>query len=208
MSGKSTRPESSYALGGARRGLNRAACAATVIAALLVAAAGTAAEPDATGDKEIIARVITDSIAWALTKDRPLQESTMAHDPDLFYYWVDSKSTIIGWDRHEALFELFMDPRFKATHTEVRNLRVTLSRSGDVAWYSAMLDDLGEWDGRPVGARDIRWTGVLEKREDRWVIVQMHASLASDTVREQALEQAHHGEAEDAAPAEESRDSG
>jgi ketosteroid isomerase-like protein len=69
--------------------------------------------------------------------------------------------------------------------TEIRDLRIHVSRSGDVAWYSAMLDDLGEWDGKPVGARDIRWTGVLEKRDGRWVIVQMHGSVASDRVQAQ-----------------------
>jgi hypothetical protein len=41
---------------------------------------------------------------------------------------------------------------------------------------------VGEWDSKPTGARDIRWTGVLEKRDGRWVIVQMHGSVARDTV--------------------------
>ncbi len=49
-----------------------------------------------------------------------------------------------------------------------------------VAWFSAMPDDLGEWEGKPIGARDIRWTGVLEKRGRKWVFVQMHGSQAAD----------------------------
>ena len=37
----------------------------------------------------------------------------------------------------------------------------------------------------PLGtAADLRCTGVLEERDDKWVIVQMHASLAADEVRE------------------------
>jgi len=59
----------------------------------------------------------------------------------------------------------------------------------DVAWYSATLDDLGEWDGKALGDKDIRWTGVLEKREGKWMIVQMHASLAADKVLEQAKQE-------------------
>jgi ketosteroid isomerase-like protein len=137
-------------------------------------------------EKEAIAKVIRDSIAWALTKNRELQESTMAKDENLFYFWTHSNSSILGWDEHVKLFKIWMDPRFKATHTEVRDLRINLSRSGDVAWYSAMLDDLGEWDGKALGDKDIRWTGVLEKRDGKWVIVQMHASLAADKVLEQA----------------------
>ena len=79
-----------------------------------------------------------------------------------------------------------MDPRWKATLTEIRDLRVDLSQSGNVAWYSAMLDDLSEWNGKPTGARDIRWTGVLEKRHGKWVVVPMHGSVATDKVSEQA----------------------
>jgi ketosteroid isomerase-like protein len=104
----------------------------------------------------------------------------MAHDEDLFVLWTDSKSAVTGWNHYVKLFDKWMDPRFKATVTEVRDLSIHLSRSGDVAWYSATLDDLGEWDGKPVGARDIRWTGVLEKRRGRWVVVQMHGSVATD----------------------------
>jgi hypothetical protein len=55
-----------------------------------------------------------------------------------------------------------------------------------VAWYSARLDDHGEWDGRKTGWDDARWTGVLEKRAGKWVIAQMHFSLASDVVAAQA----------------------
>jgi len=61
-----------------------------------------------------------------------------------------------------------------------------VSRSGDVAWYSCLLDDHGEWDGKRTGWEDARWTGVLEKRGGRWVIAQMHFSLASDQVEAEA----------------------
>ena len=137
-------------------------------------------------DKVVIEKVINDTICWALTKDRALQESTMAHDPDLFYFWTHWNSTVIGWDQHAKLFDFFMDPRFKVTLTEIRDLRINISRSGDVAWYSAILDDLGEWDGKPIGSKDIRWTGVLEKRDGKWIIIQMHASLAVDKVLAEA----------------------
>jgi len=140
----------------------------------------TPSGPDA--ERTVIGRVIRDAICWALTKDRPLQESTMAHDEDLAIFWTDSDTTIFGWNQYMKLFDIWMDPRFKATTTEIRDLRLNVSRSGDVAWFTATLDDLSEWDGEPRGARDIRWTGVLEKRGGKWVFVQMHGSLAADRV--------------------------
>jgi ketosteroid isomerase-like protein len=156
----------------------------SLLAAALATGGGSAGEPVPArqGEEAEVARVVHDSIRWALTKDRELQESTMAHDDDLFIVWIDEGSMVSGWDEYVKLFDTWMDPRFKATVTEVKDLRVHVSRAGNVAWYSAMLDDLGEWDGKPRGARNIRWTGVLEKRAGRWVTVQMHGSVARDRV--------------------------
>jgi ketosteroid isomerase-like protein len=150
---------------------------AGVPALVISGAAGAVPGKDTEAEKAAISRVISDSIRWALNKDRVLQESTMAHDEDLFVVWTGPQPAVHGWNRYVKLFDTWMDPRFKATVTEIRDLRIHLSRSGDVAWYSATLDDLGEWDGKPVGDRDIRWTGVLEKRGGKWVIVQMHGSV-------------------------------
>ncbi len=136
-------------------------------------------------EKPTIAKVVRDSIMWALTKDVAMQQDTMAHDEDFFIIWTGSTHITSGWKEHEKSFETWLDPKFKAVRTEVRDLQIHLSRSGDVAWYSATLDDVVSWDGK-VGrfGEGLRWTGVLEKRDGRWVIVQMHASLAVDKVRE------------------------
>jgi len=151
------------------------------IAILLVATLSPAnAQPGRKSERAVVEKTIRDSIGWALTKDRPLLEGIIAHDADLFIFHPDSKSTVVGWDAFARNFSTWMDPRFKATSFDVRDLRVTFSRSGDVSWFSAVLDDMGEWDGKPVGWKDTRWTGVLEKRAGKWVIVQMHFSFASD----------------------------
>lgn len=148
---------------------------------LAVCCVSTAAtRPTPTDEKTVIEKTIRDSICWALTKDRPLAESTLAHDENLFYFWIKSAYTVMGWKQHVKTFDTFMDPRFKAIRTDVRDLHIYLSPSGDVAWYDATLDDVSEWDGRRGGAENINWTGVLEKREGKWVIVHMHASLSSD----------------------------
>ena len=136
-------------------------------------------------DRATIERIIWDSIGWALTKDRPLLESLLAHDADLFMFQPTSDATIVGWDRFAEQFDFWMDPRFKATHMDIRELRVHISRSGEVAWFSAILDDCGEFEGQPGCWKDTRWTGVLEKHEGRWVVMQMHFSFAADKVREQ-----------------------
>ena len=139
-----------------------------------------AAETAAGTDTAAIEQAIHASIGWALTKDRALLESVLSHDPSFFIFHPDSKTTVVGWEPMAKLFVFWMDPRFKATRYEIRDLRINLSRSGDVSWFSAILDDCGEWDGKPSCWNDTRWTGVLEKRDGAWVIVQMHFSFAKD----------------------------
>lgn len=132
-------------------------------------------------EREIVARVIRANIGWAMTKDRPLLESTMAQDERLFIFNPDSRS-IVGWEKFAKNFEFWMDPRFKATGFDIRDLRIDFSPLGDAAWWSCTLDDLYEWGGKAGAWKDTRWTGVLEKREGKWRIVQMHFSFAADKV--------------------------
>ena len=69
---------------------------------------------------------------------------------------------------------------FKAEVDEIKDLTINLSRSGDVAWFYCILNDINEWQGQPANWENTRWTGVLEKRDGRWVIMQQHFSFASE----------------------------
>jgi len=73
-----------------------------------------------------------------------------------------------------------MEPRNRAKGFDIRNLRIVVSKTGEVAWFSAMVDDEGEFNGEPWGAKDIRFTGVLEKRGGSWKIYQQHISEANE----------------------------
>jgi len=136
-----------------------------------------------------IQRVVHGSIGWAENKDVDFLFSLLAHDPEFFIFHPSADGTIIGWEAFETLTEqFFMNEDFRATGFEVRDLRINISDSGNVAWFSAILDDFGEWQGVPTAWIDTRWTGVLEKREGNWVIVQMHFSFAADAAEEDDAE--------------------
>jgi ketosteroid isomerase-like protein len=132
-------------------------------------------------EKAEISKVIHNSIGWAATKDKELLFRCFAQDPELFWYSPRDDGTIHGYKAFVEMTEgFFMKDDFKAVGYEIKNLQISLSSSGDVAWYHARLDDHNEWKGQPANWEDVRWTGVLEKRDGRWVIVQMHFSDASD----------------------------
>jgi len=130
-----------------------------------------------------INRILHDAFGWALTKDQALFESIFAKDEDFFTFYPDSKSTVRGWSQFEKYLNGWMDPRNVAKGFEIRDLRIVVSRKGDTAWFSAIVDDEGEFDGKPWGAKNVRWTGVLEKRSGSWRICQQHMSDANDRRR-------------------------
>jgi hypothetical protein len=132
--------------------------------------------------KAEIEKVIDASIGWAMTKNIDLLYSSVAQDSSFFIYHPDSKSTIIGFEAFTKLSPFWMSPDFKSNHYKIWDLRINLSQSGDVGWYSCMLEDCSEFKGEPGCWEDTRWTGVLEKRDGKWVIVQMHFSFAADKV--------------------------
>lgn len=144
---------------------------------------------DVAAEKAAVEQAINTSIKWCLPdKDREKLYAYVARDSSFFMFQTDSKSTIIGFDHFQRFCEaVFFDPRFKATGSEIKDLRISLSKGGDIAWFSCLLDDFGEWDGQPVGWINARWTGVLEKRDGRWLLVQQHFSLPTDAPRDSAI---------------------
>ena len=140
-----------------------------------VSLAAESAQPQ-NADEEEVRRVIEYSIGWAVEKDFDKMFAVWAHDKELYHHWLTSTSTTRGFDEFAAHAEVWRDPKFKGTTFKFRDLDITFSQSGDVAWYSCHLDDENEWNGQPASWLNVRWTGVLEKREGDWVIVQMHFS--------------------------------
>jgi len=138
-------------------------------------------EQEITIAKTEISRIIHASIGWAANKDKELSFSCFADDPELFWFSPRDDGTVHGYKSFVELTEnFFMLDDFKAVRYEIRYLKINLSANGDVAWYRARLDAFNEWKGQPANWENVRWTGVLEKRSGRWVIVQMHFSSATD----------------------------
>lgn len=138
-------------------------------------------EIDIEAEKTQIAKVVKNSIAWAVTKDKDLLYSCFDQSEKLFYFSPDDAGTIEGFKAFTNLTEnFFMHEDFKAISSKVREIKINLSKSGEVAWYSARLDDYNEWKGQPANWEDVRWTGVLEKQENKWVLVQMHFSFSAE----------------------------
>lgn len=132
-------------------------------------------------DQSAVEKTIHTCIGWALTKDLDSLYAAVAQDEDFFIFHPDSKSTIYGFQAFKRFGEkAWLNDAFKATDYAIKDLRVSFAKCGRVAWFSCMLDDHSEWNGQPIGWDNCRWTGTLEKRDNRWVVVQMHFSFPKD----------------------------
>ena len=134
-------------------------------------------EEKRTAEIEHISRTIDSSIGWFENKDFDLLFSVVTHDSD--YVSVHPTDNVVrGFEQFEKNSEIFRNPDFLYQRHELKDLTVRISQSGDVAWFYCVLDDMNMWKGQPANWENARWTGVLEKRKGRWVIVQQHFSFA------------------------------
>jgi ketosteroid isomerase-like protein len=130
-------------------------------------------------EKQIVEKTIHNSIGWAKNKNIGLLYSVIANDSN--YLEVDPNNRIVkGFHDFKKAEEFWMSDDFKAIKYDIRDLSIHFSKSGDVAWFFCILDDINEWKGQPANWENTRWTGVLEKRDNTWIIVQMHFSFASN----------------------------
>lgn len=129
--------------------------------------------------KTEIEKIIRNSIEWAQNKDTALLYSIIANDSG--YLEIDPENRIVrGITNFKKAEKIWLDPRFKAVKCEIWDLNIKVSQDGNVAWYYCMLNDINEWNGQPANWENTRWTGVLEKRNKRWQIVQQHFSFVQE----------------------------
>jgi ketosteroid isomerase-like protein len=153
------------------------------ILGLSLAAPATARESGSSGppvgnEFARIERAIRNCIGWASTKDFRLLYDTVANDADFLEVHPEG-NVVKGFEEFRKAEKLWGSPDFKAIRYEIRDLKIKLSKSKDVAWFFCILDDINEWKGKPANWENTRWTGILEKRGGRWVMVQQHFSFAS-----------------------------
>jgi len=152
-----------------------------VLLATALAILPSASSPQAGGpapELEKISQAIHACIGWAKTKDFGLLYGTIANDADFLEVHPDG-AVVKGFTEFKKAEAFWGSPNFKAVRYEIRDLKITLSKSGDVAWFFGILDDINEWKGQPANWENTRWTGVLEKRNGRWVMAQQHFSFAA-----------------------------
>ncbi|MFH4969388.1 nuclear transport factor 2 family protein [Gaetbulibacter sp. M240] len=109
-------------------------------------------------------------------KDINLMSEVMAHDESMLSFGTSISDVHMNWEEwkqnHINQFKAFDSAKINS-----KNLNVYLNQTGNVSWFA----DIGDWEivmqSDTIQISDVRITGVLEKRDDLWKIVQIHASV-------------------------------
>lgn len=144
-----------------------------------LSADGPQAAEDQEAEKGEIARVVSSVIGWAKDKDLDLFFGSIAQDED--YISVTPGDRVIKrFEDVKQNVPFWMSPDFQYVRHELKDLEIKLARCGTVAWFYCVLDDINTYAGQPASWENARWTGVVEKRDGKWVVVSQHFSFASD----------------------------
>ena len=149
----------------------------TLIVTLLASCCNNPKDIDQSAELIEIENTISSCIGWFKDKDFDLVYSVVANDENYISVHPTDK-VVFGYDEFVKNSEIFKREEFQYVRHELKDLHINISKSGDVAWWYCILDDINTWDGHPANWENARWTGTLEKRDGTWVIVQQHFSFA------------------------------
>ena len=151
------------------------------IAAITIAcfSQSCAHKPDPEKEKSDVTSIIRSFYQSFEQEDMDLMSEVMAHDDSMLSFGTSLADLHEGWtewkQNHLAQFEAIDKAKLNS-----KNLHVYLSQTGDVAWFADVTDWSLVVQGEMFLMKDIRITGVLEKRKDHWKIVQIHASVPQE----------------------------
>lgn len=117
--------------------------------------------------------------------DRDLNtiDGLVSKDADMVGYTIGGRK-YVGW--HDVNRDMRMEfESVSRLEIPIRELRVW--EHGDVAWYTVDIDYIryeGSGSRQQKTILPLRESGVLERRQGRWLLVQWHESLERDPVSE------------------------
>jgi len=110
-------------------------------------------------------------------KSVDLLKEVWAQDEDIVIFGTDSDEKLMGWTQVKNTFQKQFE-NFEETYISVSDQKIKIDCVGKTAWFSEILNyNYTTTKGVSKKFEGIRFTGVLEKREGKWLIVQSHMSI-------------------------------
>jgi len=131
---------------------------------------------DIEAEKAAVKTMLDEWIQCIETEDMELASKIFASDDDLVAFGTDAAEHFIGWEPFKESLQKQFDAA-ENVDASTREEVVKVHKSGEVAWISFLLDMEVTSLGESFSLEGMRLTGVMEKRNGNWVVVQVHASV-------------------------------
>jgi hypothetical protein len=110
------------------------------------------------------------------TRDTVSHDTLWLKSPELIVFGLYEKAEYFGWDEVRKHLVTAAKTMQSAQFT-IKCKETRISSSKTVAWFAVIADQEYQTAKGVFENKNIRYTGVLEKRGGSWVVVQFHGSL-------------------------------
>lgn len=124
-----------------------------------------------------VEKTIRNVFAWAGNKNFDLFYNSIENDTD-FISVTPYERVKFGFSAVKEDSAFWGDTAFQAVGYDIHDLTIHFSADSTVAWFYCVLNDYNTWNDKPINWLNTRWTGVLEKKNHQWRVVQQHFSWA------------------------------
>ncbi len=143
----------------------------------LVSTLGCQPKVDIDTEKAEVNAILESYVASIETEDIDLYGKVMAHDAEMTNFGGFG-DPIVGWDALKAVIE-GQNEALSEIKIIVSDLAIHIPKTAEIAWATNLWTFKAMMGENPVEL-PIRCTWVLEKRQNAWVIVHFHKSMAME----------------------------
>lgn len=93
---------------------------------------------------------------------------------------------LMGWEEIEEAIKS-QHGSFEETFISITDQEIRLNKTGNTAWFSECLSFNFIYNDEAMSYEGIRFTGVLEKTEGKWRLVQGHLSIPAEDMKEEMV---------------------
>ena len=131
---------------------------------------------DLKAEVEMVELVLEKYVIANEKQDIDLVHEIWAPEPDIVVFGTNSNERLMGWDQIRLALEHQFNS-FEDTYISVHDQVININETGNTAWFSEVLNYNYIYQGEAIQYEGLRFTGVLQKKNGDWFIVQSHMSI-------------------------------
>lgn len=119
------------------------------------------------------------------TKNIDLIKEIWAPDENIIIYGTNSDEKLVGWTQvRNAFLQQFQV--FEEAYLSLSDQTINLDCDGNTGWFSQLMNyNYTTISGEAKRFEGIRFTGVVEKKGEKWYIVQSHMSIPYESMEKE-----------------------